>query len=430
MTLAQNHQRLLNGNRNFGLIILLTLACISCGAFKSSSIDVEEYHGEKDETVEGLDNSLDTKVIKKDEKKEMEASSKLVEIYFHDEKFLAPNPIDRDFTVALVLPFMAQSESNGLTSPMLDFLEGIQIALKDLEQKGMAIKVTVYDSRKDSLTVEALLLKEEFKHMDLIIGPVFEKNLTLLENHCAMYHIPLVVPLKYYSKQTKTNFPLFNVFPTDSVFYHCLGKSVATEYGNHKVSTVTTSDETKIMARKHFVSGYKSVSNSPIGNVNANNCNTAVAGDSNLLFIPTVSESEMRTCLDLLKNKKNVCVLGLKEWLDFTVIDYPIWDKLNVHYGSKFFITNSDSTIQDLRIRYRYDFKGEPSQYFYIAYDEMMFFGEALKAFGRDFPKYLSNRRFSYLHNSFNFIEKKGYFENESVNLIWFKDYVPVKINH
>ena len=60
----------------------------------------------------------------------------------------------------------------------------------------------------------------------------------------------------------------------------------------------------------------------------------------------------------------------------------------------------------------------------------MMFFGEALKAFGIGFPKYLKNREFSYLHNSLNFVEKKGYYENESVNLIWFKDYVPVKINH
>ena len=427
MTSAQNHQRLLNGNKRLGLILLFTLACISCGAFKSNSIDVEEYHDKKEDSKE-VEKTLDTKVVKKEEKKETKTAN-LVEVYFHDEKFLVPPQEDRDFSVALVLPFMAQTESNGLTNPMLDFMEGIQLALEDLEQKGMLINVRVYDSKRDSNAVKKLLLKEEFKYMDLIIGPVFEENLNLFENHCAMYHIPLIVPLKYYSKKTNTDFPLFNVFPTDSVFYYSLGRNIALNYKNHKVSTVSTSDKSSFNSRKFFTAGYKSVRNTPIGNVDAKNCLTAAQGDSAFLFIPTEIESEMRTCLNLLKNKKNVTVLGLKEWLDFTVIDYPIWDKLNIHYGTKFYIQNNDSTIIDLRIRSRYKFKGEPSKYFYIAYDEMMFFGEALKAFGSQFPKYVRDRKFSYLHNSFNFMEKKGFYENESVNLIWFKEFEPVKIN-
>ena len=428
MTLAQNRQQLLNGNSKYGLFLVLTLACISCGAFKSTSIEVEEYH-KKNEGQVNLNSTLDTEIVKRDEKRNSGAVD-LVEVMFHDEAFLAPALDRTNFNVAVVLPFMAQSEASNLTNPMLDFLEGIQLALEDLEQRGLNIKVNVYDSRKDHKTVASLLMKNEFKEMDLIIGPVFEKNLELLENHCAMYHIPLVVPLKYYSKRTNTNFPLFNVFPTDSVFYYALGKKVGTFYKNHKVSTVSTTDESSYFARKHFIAGYKSVNNTAMGNFTASNCNAACMGDSTLLFIPTKSESEMRICLDLLKDKNNVSVLGLKEWLDFTVIDYPIWNMLNVHYGAKFYVSNADSTIQDLRLRYRYQFKGEPSQYFYIAYDEMMFFGEALKAFGIEFPKYLKNREFSYLHNSLNFVEKKGYYENESVNLIWFKDYVPVKINH
>lgn len=425
MTSVQNHQQPSNGNKGLWVAILLTFACISCGAFKSNSIDVEEYHdkGEKKEKS--------TKVVQKKEKVDItdkKEAKNLVEVTFHDKTYFVP-PVKKDFKIAVLLPFMGNSANHALTNPMLDFLEGVQIAMEDLNQRGLNMKVKVYDTYKDSNHIKKLLLLEEFQKYDLIIGPVFNEHIKLMENHCAMFHIPLVVPLKYYGKNTNTNFPLFNVFPTDSVLYFELGKKVATNFPNKKVSAVVTKDAGSYLARKHFRAGYELVSKKALGTVDVNNAGTACTGDSVLLFVPTTSEAQMRICLNQLKKKKKVQVLGLKEWLDFTVIDYPIWDELNVMYGTKYFVNQEDSMVKELRIKYRFKYKGEPSQYFYIAYDEMMFFGEALKAFGAGFPPYIKNRNFTYLHNGFNFTQKDGYYENESLNLIWFKEFVPTKVN-
>ena len=429
MTLAQNHLQRLSGNKKLGVILLLTFACISCGAFKSNTLEVEEYHKKEEETKVVVEKEPVKEVKIENEKKEEEVVA-LVEVYFNNVKYMAPALEDKSYTVALFLPFMANSTTSNLTSPMLDFLAGVETALKELEQKDIRINVKVYDTKNDVKTIQSILLKEELKNMDMIIGPVFDDHLKLMENHCAIYHIPLIVPLKYYGKETNTNFPLFNVFPTDSVFYYSLGKNVGSKYKNHKVFTITTKDKNSYFARKHFIKGYSEVNKKAIGNFNANNCNAACTGDSTLLFIPTTIESEMRTSLDLLKNKKKVTVLGLEEWQDFSVIDYPIWNMLNVHYGSKFYVNSQDSATKELRIKYRYNYSGEPTKYFYIAHDEMLFFGEALKAFGRSFPKYIKNSQFMYHHNAFYFVEKKGYFENESTNLIWFKDFSPVRVNH
>lgn len=425
MTSVQNHQQPSNGSKNLWVAVMLTLACISCGAFKSNSIDVEEYH-DKEEKKEKT-----TKVIKKKENpdtKEKAEAKDLVEVVFHDETYYVP-PVKKDFKIAVLLPFMGNSNNSPLTNPMLDFMEGVQIALENLNQRGLSMHVKVYDTYNDSLRIKNLLLLPEFQSYDLIIGPVFNEHIALMENHCAMYHIPLIVPLKYYGKNTKTNFPLFNVFPTDSIMYQELGRKVAKNFPNAKVNAVITSDAGSYLARKHFRLGYEMASKKTMGAVDVSKVGSVCNGDSVLLFVPTTSEAQMRICLNQLKKKKKVQVLGLKEWLDFTVIDYPIWNDLNVLYGTKYYVDNQDSMVQELRIKYRFKFKGEPSQYFYIAYDEMMFFGEALKAFGASFPNYIKNRNFTYLHNGFNFIEKNGYFENENINLIWFKDFVPTKVN-
>ena len=268
--------------------------------------------------------------------------------------------------------------------------------------------------------LQQLLNEEALKEVNLIIGPIDGANLALVENHCAMYHIPLVVPLKYYGKSTIANFPLFNMFPSDTTVYQTLGKRVKSAYPNyHAVMVGTGNHKLDYLPLKHFSEGYGQTL--PV--YQANEVSNIEDKDTVVVFIPIEDEAKVRLCLNGLKKRTNVKVVGLKEWLDFKVIDYPMWNNLNLHYGSKFYLDYKDSTITELRKEYRESFKGEPSEYFYIAYDQMMFFGEALYAFGENFPKYIKNTRFEYIHNSFQLDEKKGYYENSSINLIQFVDF-------
>jgi hypothetical protein len=419
MTSVQSHQQPSSGSKSVLLAVLITISGISCGAFGSSTIEVEEF-----DTTEITD---DKEVVVVKDKDDNNGNSKkgLVKVVFHGEEYQVKK-VENDFTIALFLPFMSKSHKHPLTNAMLDFLEGVQIAVSELEEQGMNVKLKVYDTYNKASEVKRLLRQEDLKDVDLVLGPVYEKPMKEVENYCAMYHIPLVAPLKYYSKTSSTDFPLFNTFPSDSMFYHEMGRQVALNYPNHMVHMLLTKDG--FIARKHFRKGYESISFSSVGVVEVAKANEVCLTDSTFIFAPTKNEAESRVCINALKNEESVCLMGLKDWLNFSVLDYPVLNQLNFHYATSYHVDKSDSSIYDVRVKYRDQFEGEPGKYFYIAYDQMRFFGEALMAFGSDFPKYINNRGFEYHYNEFRFVKKMGYYENESTNVIRFSNFELNKI--
>ena len=94
-----------------------------------------------------------------------------------------------------------------------------------------------------------------------------------------------------------------------------------------------------------------------------------------------------------------------------------------MHLVSSGFISYEDTAVMSFREAYREKFKGEPGDYVYRGYDDFLFFGEALLAFGKDFTKFIPNREFRYLHNTYKFIEGDKCFENHGIAILRFKDY-------
>ena len=59
----------------------------------------------------------------------------------------------------------------------LQYLEGLIIAIDSLSKTGININLFVYDTENDSTKVQQIIKARKLKDIDLIIGPVFTKNL-------------------------------------------------------------------------------------------------------------------------------------------------------------------------------------------------------------------------------------------------------------
>ncbi|MBC7425055.1 MAG: ABC transporter substrate-binding protein, partial [Bacteroidia bacterium] len=158
---------------------------------------------------------------------------------------IAKDPVvKKEFHIALMLPFCIDDPTNfKIRERMADYYEGVLLAMDELESKGMNLKLHVFDTRKDSMVVIGLLKNVEMIKMDLIIGPVFENELVEVEKFCAIYNIPLVSPLKYYSKKTAADYPLFNNVPADSMLFYYMGAMAAESFPRHQV--IVLDDVTK-----------------------------------------------------------------------------------------------------------------------------------------------------------------------------------------
>ena len=103
---------------------------------------------------------------------------------------------DKKFKIALLLPFyknlndtlVASFEDKeeaeqivlGKSKMALEFMQGIDLALDSVNKIGMNINVHVLDTRNDSVKVVEIIKSKVLDTMDLIIGPIYSRNMDLV----------------------------------------------------------------------------------------------------------------------------------------------------------------------------------------------------------------------------------------------------------
>ena len=76
---------------------------------------------------------------------------------------------------ALILPFQEDKR-------MVEYYEGFLMAVDSLKRTGTSLDLYVYDSGKEVSTLNAILSKNEMKKMDVIFGPMHQKQIKPLSD--------------------------------------------------------------------------------------------------------------------------------------------------------------------------------------------------------------------------------------------------------
>ena len=79
----------------------------------------------------------------------------------------------------------------------IEFYNGFLMGLDSLSSDSIRFKLYVYDTKgKDSVRTKELLLKEEFKSFDLIVGPLYSANFEEAAELAKQYEIPIIFACK------------------------------------------------------------------------------------------------------------------------------------------------------------------------------------------------------------------------------------------
>jgi LysM repeat protein len=107
----------------------------------------------------------------------------------------------------------------------LELYEGVLLASDTLRSLGLNVNLHVYDIGSDTMVVTRLLESGALKDMDLIIGPVYSNNLSLVALYANKYNIPVVSPVPLQSNAPLINNPyLFMVNPSLEVVQETIAK--------------------------------------------------------------------------------------------------------------------------------------------------------------------------------------------------------------
>ncbi len=97
----------------------------------------------------------------------------------------------------------------------IDFYTGVLMALDFAKEIGISTNVTVYDTKASEKEVEHIVLSNNFSDVDVVIGPLLQKNVSKVATLLKSKNIPVFSPLS--NRQTKLYANFFQTIPSQEL---------------------------------------------------------------------------------------------------------------------------------------------------------------------------------------------------------------------
>ncbi|HLP04353.1 MAG TPA: LysM peptidoglycan-binding domain-containing protein, partial [Paludibacter sp.] len=123
-------------------------------------------------------------------------------------------PSNKKIKIAFLLPFMLENgKSEGSTERFFDFYGGAIIAASEAKKKGISLEIFTYDTEKSEEKLNEILANPEIKNMDLIIGPAFSNQISVMGNFAKENKINTLIPFTSKVYDIENNPYLFQFNP-------------------------------------------------------------------------------------------------------------------------------------------------------------------------------------------------------------------------
>lgn len=120
--------------------------------------------------------------------------------------------------IAFLLPFMLdQAKNDASIERFVDFYAGSLMAIEAAKKKGISFEVYTYDTEKSEEKVTEVLTNSELKTMDLIIGPAFSNQVSIVADFAKDNKINTLIPFTSKVPDIETNAYLFQFNPGTDV---------------------------------------------------------------------------------------------------------------------------------------------------------------------------------------------------------------------
>jgi LysM repeat protein len=335
----------------------------------------------------------------------------------------------------------------------LDFVEmynGILLAADTLRSLGLNININAFDIKSDTVDLVKLIRSGKLNGMDLIIGPVYSHNLSIVADYANNLGIPVVSPVTLMNNSVLAGHPtLFMANSSLEIAQKALAKRISNEYDNNLIfihaDTSGTDEDVKefrklILTEMSHKMPYEDIkfkeipfySRSAFDNDSVNRLGRALSERSKNIVVIASEEapviSETITDIHTLSKRFNIKVFGYPSMLDIENLDPKVFFDLDQLIFSPYWIDYANKDVMCFNSSYFKKFLTEPidRSFAWMGYDISFYFLSGLALNGKDFIRHPEIHNPALLQTKFNFVRKEpdGGYENQNLFLIRYtKDY-------
>ena len=336
----------------------------------------------------------------------------------------------------------------------VEMYEGILLAADTLRSLGLDINLNVYDIKSDTIALTKLIRSGKLAEMDLIIGPVYSHNLTIIADYIRDLGIPVVSPVPLINNSALSNNPtLFMSNSSLEIAQKALSKKISEYYDHNFVfihSDILGIDEdvnrfkNLIFTELSYKLPYEDTkfkeftfySRSMFNNDSINRLSHALSEQSkNIVIIaselsPVISE----TIMDVhgLSKKFDVKVFGYPAMKDIDNLNPKYFFDLDMMVYSPYWIDYTKNNVRQFNSKFRQKFLTEPSEksYAWQGYDIVYYFLSGMAMKGKDFIVHPEIHNPELLQTEYDFVRKEvgDGCENQKLFLIRYTKEYDVKL--
>jgi tetratricopeptide (TPR) repeat protein len=336
------------------------------------------------------------------------------------------------YHVAVLLPFMTNElkvNTRHLTNEwVIELYEGMMLGAADLKNKGINIKLHLYDTKKDSTATLKILGFDELKHMDLIIGPLFPGPVKVVSDFAFKYQINMVNPMSTNSAIIGENPYAFLFLPSDEtaakkaaaymenlltnknvmIFHGMSSKDSLLAYTYKQeienlgfnvtyidgISIEQAKNILDILTNTRIMELDESEFDDPeeeqeiVGNLKISEKEFLVIKRDSIghVFIASNESPLVANAITALETRNDsTMLLGYERWLDQREIPLDGLERLDTHLIAPTFIEKTKPKLEGINELYTEQFNAYPNKNVYIGYEVIMTMGKIMKKMGNLF---------------------------------------------
>ena len=351
-------------------------------------------------------------------------------------------------SAALLLPFELEDSITIESKKMIEFYQGVLLALNKLKDEGVSIEFKVIDTKGENSSLAPILNSKEMKGVDIIFGPKYDKHIAEVSEYSKKQNIPLVLPINSNAKDVFNNPQIFQLNTPQSYFLQEIYDNFRKQFSKPRVIII----ESKEYNNSAFIKGLKQmITNDKIPYLTVSSAieaqrlaDTLKAGYQNIFILNTSNIGPLKDIIPVLQLVERVKDPGIETIL-FGYPEYQIYAsdyldeffEINTYFYSWFYTNN---TLPDA-INFQNDFHKAFSRQMMISYpsfasygyDMAYYFLKSMSIYGSDFEKHINDLKTNPVQMGFKFerVNNWGGFINKKVYFIHLSnDYAIEKIDY
>jgi LysM repeat protein len=344
-----------------------------------------------------------------------------------------------EYKIALLLPFGTSEDVGAKSSSVAyQFYAGALLASDMYKLKTANVQITVFNTgnAENNYEVDQILKNPDLKKSDLIIGPLYSSIFKKVADFAESNNIPIVSPFSRLNTIIEKHPYVHKLTPTAETFYNSIADYITNRIRPQNLILYHSglgADSVFIKIVTQRLKENLKTDNLAQKNVfiasNTSEIATLLKSETeNYVYYPCSKEITVNAFMTAMRSNtknNNLTVIGDESWLQFKNFDIEYYNKTKLQIPVMNYGNYLDSTMAHFVSRFRADFRTEPDQYAFKAYDIVCYYATMLEKYGNLLAPCAAYTPMNFPSTSFKLqsIGSNSGYENKGITILKLNEY-------